>query len=116
VKLVELAPGTRTALRLERYAIDPSSGQTGADGRALLSIVYPKSFGKWAEFRLRVTIGTPGTESSIYRTFVLPVLAADVTSETTSPPAVGARTPNDVFPAGALTGPYGYEANCTSRR
>lgn len=93
--------------------VSSSGGQTGADGLAMLSIVYPKSFGGWVEVRLRVTIGTPGTESSIYRIFMLPLLSADVTSETTSPPSVGSRTPNDVTPPGALTGPYGYAPSCT---
>jgi len=102
-----LDPGSPASVQV----VSPE-GRTGADGRALLSIVYPKSFGSWVEVRLRVTIGTPGTESSIYRTFVLPVLAGDVTAETTAPPNVGARTPNDASPPRALVGPYGYEQRC----
>jgi hypothetical protein len=102
-----LDPGSPASVQ-----VTSAGGQTGADGRALLSIVYPKSFGNWVEVRLRVTIGTPGTESSIYRTFVLPVLAGDVSNESTAPPNVGARTPGSVNPPFALTGPYGYVQDC----
>lgn len=104
-----LDPGSPAAAR-----VTAPEGRTGVDGRATLAVVYPKSFGEWVEVTMRVTIGTPGTESSIYRTFVLPVLAGDVTSETVAPPNVGARTPNTVVPARALVGPYGYETNCAN--
>jgi hypothetical protein len=104
-----LDPGSPAAAR-----VVSTDSKTGSDGRATLSIVYPKSFGEWVEVTMRVTIGTPGTESSIYRTFVLPVLAGDVTTETSAPPNVNARTPNNVTPAGALVGPYGYVQDCTS--
>jgi len=104
-----LDPGSPAATR-----VTAADGKTGIDGRATLAVVYPKSFGEWVEVTMRVTIGTPGTESSIYRTFVLPVLAGDVTSETTAPPNVSARTPNTVSPARALVGPYGYEPDCAN--
>jgi hypothetical protein len=83
-------------------------GETGSDGRALIAVVYPRSFGSWVKVRMRVTIATTGTESSIYRTFVLPMLASDVNQETSPPPNVGALTPVTAFPPAARSGPYGY--------
>jgi hypothetical protein len=62
-----------------------------------------------------VTISTSGTESSVSRPFLLPVLADDVKDAAIAPPNVGARLPVDLDPgpAGApprsLIGPYGYE-------
>ncbi len=105
-----LEPGSPASVR-----VTSADAKTGADGRATLAVIYPKSFGEWVEVTMRVTIGTPGTESAINRTFVLPVLASDVTSQTTAPPNVGRRTPTTVIPAGALVGPYGYVQDCTSR-
>jgi hypothetical protein len=104
-----LDPGSPASVR-----ITSADGKTGADGRATLAVIYPKSFGEWVEVTMRVTIGTPGTESTISRTFVVPVLAADVTSQTTAPPNVGARTPTTASPPNVLVGPYGYVQDCTS--
>jgi hypothetical protein len=90
-------------------------GKTGPDGRVRLNIVYPKSFGLWAFVQLRVTISTSGTESVWeFPEYLLPVVAADVTSQSTSPPNIRVRTPP--FPNGDdfLTGAYGYVGSCTS--
>lgn len=80
---------------------------TDANGFAPIEITYAKSFGNWVEVTLKATISTPGTESFIERTFVLPVLSSDVTTATTSPPSVGTR----VNGSGPLTGPYGWDAS-----
>jgi hypothetical protein len=104
-----LDPGSPASVR-----VTTADGKTAADGRATLAVIYPKSFGEWVEVTMRVTIGTPGTESSISRTFVVPVLAADVTSATVAPPNVNARTPPSANPANALVGPYGYVQDCTN--
>lgn len=104
-----LDPGSPASVR-----VTSAEGKTGADGRATIAVIYPRSFGEWVEVTMRVTIGTPGTESRVTRTFVLPVLATDVTQETVAPPNVNARTPTTVVPAGALVGPYGYVQDCTA--
>jgi hypothetical protein len=104
-----LDPGSPASVR-----VTSTDGNTGADGRATLAIIYPKSFGLWVEVTLRVTIATSGTESTVPRTFLLPVLADDVTTQTTAPPNVNARTPNNVSPANALVGPYGYVQDCAN--
>ncbi len=72
--------------------INSEGGRTDATGFANLEVRYAREFANWTEVRLRVTVTTiAGTEGRSDRTFVLPVLASDVTSETTSPP--GAISP-----------------------
>ena len=67
-------------------------GRTDETGFANLRVIYPREFANWTRVRLRVTITTlAGTEGVSERTFTLPVLAADVNNETTSPP--GAVSP-----------------------
>jgi hypothetical protein len=108
----KLDPGSPASV-----AISSAGGVTGPDGRAALDIVYPKSFGGWVDVTLRVTIATAGTESSVSRTFLLPVLADDINDLLIAPPNVGARLPADVDPGTsgaprrALIGPYGYETS-----
>lgn len=104
-----LDPGSPAAA-----VVGSANGQTDANGVAQLSVIYPKSFGLWVDVLLRVTIATSGTESSVSREFLLPVLSADVTNQSSAPPNVNARLPaNLVLPPGtpqqALVGPYGYE-------
>ena len=102
-----LDPGSPASVR-----VTTADGKTGSDGRATIAITYPRSFGEWVEVTMRVTIATSGTESSVSRTFVLPVVAADVTTQTVAPPNVNAVVPNNDTPAGALVGPYGYRQDC----
>jgi hypothetical protein len=102
-----LDPGSPASVR-----VTTTDGKTGSDGRATIAITYPRSFGEWVEVTMRVTIATSGTESSVSRTFVLPVVAADVTTQTVAPPNVNAVVPNNDTPAGALVGPYGYRQDC----
>lgn len=104
-----LDPGSPASVR-----VTSADGKTGVDGRATLSVIYPKSFGEWVEVTMRVTIGSPGTENTISRTFLLPVLASEVTNQTVAPPNVGSRTPTTVFPGNVLTGPYGYVQDCAN--
>ncbi len=68
-------------------SLTSEGGRTEATGFANLRVVYPREFANWTEVRLRVTITTlAGTEGTSDRTFVLPVLSADVSTETTGPP------------------------------
>lgn len=77
------------------------AGRTDATGFANLRVVYPKEFANWTEVRLRVTITTlAGTEGTSDRTFVLPVLAADVADEVVAPP-------------GAIS-PFGRKGDCAN--
>jgi hypothetical protein len=82
-------------------SLTSEGGRTDATGFANLRVVYAREFANWTEVRLRVTITTlAGTEGSSERTFVLPVLAADISSETTSPPG--------------STSPFGRIGDCAS--
>jgi hypothetical protein len=105
-----LDPGSPASVR-----VTTADGKTGSDGRATIAITYPRSFGEWVEVTMRVTIATSGTESSVSRTFVLPVVASDVTTQTVAPPNVNANVPATDTPAGALVGPYGYRQDCADR-
>ena len=96
--------------------ITTANAVTGADGRVLLNVVYPKSFGNWANVQIRVTISTAGTESSWeFPPYLLPVLADDVISATKSPPNVRVLTDPIGVPARSyLAGPYGWKGTTTT--
>ena len=105
---VRLDPGSPAAA-----LVTSADGKTGSDGRSTISVGYPKSCGSWVEVTLSVTISTPGSESTLGRTFVLPVLAGDVTSREAAPPNVNAQLSSDeILPQGtpprSLIGPYGF--------
>jgi hypothetical protein len=69
-----------------------TDGRTDASGFANIQVEYPREYANWTQVRLRVTItAIAGTEVSSERTFSLPVLAADIGSETILPP--GAASP-----------------------
>lgn len=76
-----------------------STGLTDSTGTATVSILYPKDRAGWTEVMMTVRGSVSGTEAS-YSTipYFLPVLAADVSSETIPPPGVtspyGVRTCN----------------------
>lgn len=64
-----------------------SSGQTDANGTAIISIRYPKDRGNWTVVILTVRGSVAGTEAT-YSTqaYLLPVLAADLANQGTAPP------------------------------
>ncbi|HJV87833.1 MAG TPA: Ig-like domain-containing protein [Noviherbaspirillum sp.] len=64
-----------------------SSGQTDANGVAVVSILYPKDRGNWTESMLTVRGSVAGTEAT-YSTqaYFLPVLASDLQNQTVPPP------------------------------
>jgi hypothetical protein len=91
-----LDPGNGTAV-VRVVSVD---GRTDATGFANLQIEYAREYAGWTTLRLRVTItAIAGTEVASERTFTLPVLASDLTSETVAPP-------------GAVS-PYGAVGDCT---
>lgn len=106
-----LDPGSPASVR-----VSSPNQSTGSDGRASLAITYPKSFGGWVEVTMSVTIASSGTESTVRRTFALPLLAADVDKATIAPPNVNANVPfsDPLIPVrGFLVGPYGFQQDCT---
>jgi len=62
--------------------------QTDANGVAVLSIVYPKSFALWAQMELEVTATVGGTEGYNAITIPLPVLGTDIGVESLAPPSI----------------------------
>ncbi|WP_247869639.1 hypothetical protein [Herbaspirillum sp. ST 5-3] len=64
-----------------------SSGQTDANGTAIISIRYPKDRGNWTSVILTVRGSVAGTEA-IYSTqaYVLPVSAVDLQNQSVPPP------------------------------
>lgn len=75
-----LTPGNVVSYQVE--------GQTDSAGLAVMSIVYPKSFANWVSATVEVTASVGGTEAFNALTIPLPILAADVTTEGTSPPSI----------------------------
>lgn len=75
------------------------SGKTDATGVATASLRYPRDRGSWVQVELTVSGSVAGTESVARNTFWLPVVAADVSKRSVTPPGV--------------TSPYGVYS-CTS--
>lgn len=59
---------------------------TDENGRVSFNIQYGKSFANWLEVELIASTSVSGSEYKSTRTFVLPVLAADVSDKASSPP------------------------------
>ena len=84
--------GTLEPANIAAGIVNSEGSRTDSTGFANLELRYAREYANWTEVRLRVTITTiAGTEGRADRTIVLPVLAADVTTETNSPP--GAISP-----------------------
>jgi hypothetical protein len=67
--------------------VTATGSKTDSNGEAPLAVRYEREYGGWVEVRLRVTITTvAGTEGVDERSFVLPVLAADLTDANVAPP------------------------------
>ena len=75
---------------------------TDSDGRSVVRIIYPQSYGHWLDARLIVSGKVTGSESSTQAIFTLPVLAEHVSSENGVPPTQAIST----------IGPFGYLAEC----
>lgn len=83
-----LDPGNGTAI----VRVVSTDGRTDSTGFANLQVEYAREYANWTVLRLRVTItAIAGTEVASERTFTLPVLASDISSETVAPP--GVRSP-----------------------
>jgi len=76
---------------------------TDSNGFATIQIRYAQSYGQFVDIKLRALAKVSGSESSAQTVFTLPILAADVLDEDTTPPTQGVGT----------TGPFGRERNCS---
>jgi len=73
---------------------------TGPDGSAYVTIKYPQEFALWVEVTLEAVTSVQGTEFAESATFRLPISAADVSNQSTSPPG--------------LISPFGPDGNCAT--
>jgi len=62
------------------------SVRTDDTGRASFNISYGKSYANWLNMKLIASVKVSGSESKAERDFVLPVLSADITDATVTPP------------------------------
>jgi len=76
---------------------------TDDDGRAVVRITYPQSYGEWLDVKLIASAKVNGTESSAQTIFTLPVLAEHVLNEDVTPPTQGVAT----------RGPFGLLDDCS---
>jgi hypothetical protein len=77
----------------------PGSVITANDGSATFLVEYPENHAFWVQATLTATATVQGTQSSTDATFVLPMLAAYITSTTNQPPG--------------FISPYGDASSCT---
>lgn len=95
----ELDPGAVAVSRVLQ-----AGSRTDSSGLAEIEVIYPKTYGKWVEVQVRVTITTvSGTEASADQLFSLPVSANDVANVNIDAP--GSTSPN---------GPFGTTADCAT--
>ena len=59
---------------------------TNDAGRSAFTIQYGKSYANWLEVKVIASTEVSGSESKTDRTFILPVLSADVTDQAVTPP------------------------------
>lgn len=78
-----------------------NSAVTDAEGKVLATVIYPQSQALWNKVRLTARIVVSGTEYIETTDFVLPVLAADVSS-------------CDIAPPNAVS-PYGTDTSCLTK-
>jgi hypothetical protein len=71
---------------------------TGADGKVIVTVVYPKSSARWSQQRIIANVNVQGTEYQEQVSFRLPILADDVDD-------VNIVAPNELSP-------YGQELSC----
>ena len=75
---------------------------TDEDGRSVIKVNYPQSYGWWLDVKLVVSGTVTGSESSTQTIFKLPVFASDVDDEDVTPPQQGIE----------LRGPFGVSNEC----
>lgn len=76
---------------------------TDEDGRSVIEVTYPQSYGQWLDVKLIVSGKVTGTEDSTQAIFTLPVFVEDINDEDVTPPAQGI----------GLVGPFGLSNVCS---
>jgi hypothetical protein len=89
-----------------------AAATTDDSGTVLFDVIYPKMYGAWLDVKLEGKTTVQGTEFAESLTFVLPVLADDVSPVDESPPGVSVPPDeNSGFPGGPVS-PFGYSGDC----
>ena len=76
---------------------------TDTDGRSVIRVIYPQSYGHWLDVKLIVSGKVTGSESSTQAIFTLPVSIDDINEEDITPPTQGIGT----------RGPFGLSNDCS---
>jgi len=76
---------------------------TDADGRSVIKVTYPQSYGHWLDVKLIVSGKVTGSENSTQAIFTLPVSIDDINVEDATPPTQGIGT----------IGPFGLSNDCS---
>jgi hypothetical protein len=77
-----------------------STVRTDANGFAIVDVYYPQEFAYWLEVTLEARTSVQGTEFAEGTTFLLPALAADFSTQNSSPPGI--------------TSPFGTDGICAT--
>ena len=77
---------------------------TDEDGRSLIKVTYPQSYGHWLDVKLIVSGKVTGSENSTQAIFTLPVSIDDINVEDVTPPTQGIGT----------IGPFGLSNDCSN--
>ncbi|OUR75020.1 hypothetical protein A9Q75_18615 [Colwellia psychrerythraea] len=77
---------------------------TDTDGRSVIRVIYPQSYGHWLDVKLIVSGKVTGSESSTQAIFTLPVSIDDINEEDITPPTQGIGT----------RGPFGLSNECSN--
>ncbi len=89
-----------------------SAATTDETGTVLFDVIYPKMYGAWLDVQLEGKTTVQGTEFAESLTFVLPVLADDVSPVDEAPPGL-LVAPDDLMGfLGGYTSPFGYNDDC----
>ena len=75
-----------TQLEPGNVATVPSTLPLDQNGSAEFTVTYPQNFSQWVRVRLRAIASVQGTETTSDATFILPVLASDVSNAAVAPP------------------------------
>jgi hypothetical protein len=91
---------TNTKLDPGNVASVNASGTTDANGVALVTIEYARSYAYWVEVQLQASAGVVGNDPPTTATFFLPGLVSDYTDKNVAPPG--------------QPSPYGIAASCAN--
>lgn len=88
------------------------STTTDAEGKATITLRYAQVYGAWTEVQLRVKASVTGTEFSERLSFLLQVLADDVSLDQAPPGLLKPPDPPEGLTQNFISSPWGYARSC----